>query len=53
MDEDMEAEKACNFCQRITKYTCLRCQNIPCAICAPETSEIEKESNYNKLFAMA
>lgn len=47
MDIDMEAGKACNFCQRITKYTCLRCQKIACAICAPETPDTEKESDYN------
>ena len=43
----MEAGKACNFCQRITKYTCLRCQKIACAICAPETPDTGKKSNYN------
>ena len=43
----MEAGKACNFCQRITKYTCLRCQKIACAICAPEMPDTEKEINYN------
>ena len=43
----MESGKACNICQRITKYTCLRCQKIACAICAPEMPDTEKESNYN------
>ena len=46
MDENVEAEKACTFCQRITKYTCLRYRKTACAICAPETSETEMDNNY-------
>lgn len=42
-------ENPCFMCGKNTKYQCIRCPVAVCAICAPETSQTEKDEAYTPM----
>ena len=42
-------ENLCFVCGKNTKYQCIRCPVVVCAVCAPETPQTEKEEAYTPM----
>ena len=44
--------EACSFCSRETKYKCIKCDRLVCALCAPETAQTLSEAKLYNTYIM-